>query len=167
MQTLAKIRVNNIVSLDTHIKINITDLVKTSAPHRDQPCLEIPFFSEKPEICVATTLLDYIETTNKLRHNNEDYLFLTYRKPHKPATVQTLSRWVKEVLHSCGVDRNFTSHSTRHSSTSAARRLGLNVEKIRKTAGWTESSNMFARFYNRPLANDNNTLFAKTILQCV
>ena len=33
----------------------------------------------------------------------------------------------------------FTAHSTRHASTSAAKRRGVDLDLIRKTAGWTKN----------------------------
>ena len=58
----------------------------------------------------------------------------------------------------------FTAHSTRHASTSAAKRRGVDLDLIRKTAGWTKNSQTFARFYNREIVSDNRQ-FALSILQ--
>ena len=49
-----------------------------------------------------------------------------------------------------GVDINvFSAYSTRHAATSTAKRKGVNIDIIRKTAGWTKDSETFARFYDR------------------
>ena len=49
-----------------------------------------------------------------------------------------------------GVDVNvFSAYSTRHAATSAAKRKGVNIDIIRKTAGWTKDSETFARFYDQ------------------
>lgn len=48
----------------------------------------------------------------------------------------------------------YGAQSTRHASTSAALRKGINIEIIRDAAGWTKDSEVFARFYNRPLLNE-------------
>lgn len=165
MQTLSKISLENIIVSSEQIQIKISERVKTSKIHKNQPCLVIPFFRNQPEICVASTLQNYIEATASLRNLKEgnNSLFISYCKPHRVVTTQTLARWTKRVLSASGVDTSvFTAHSTRHASTSAVSRAGLNVDIIRKTAGWSERSSVFARFYNRPL--DNRGAFAMAII---
>ena len=46
----------------------------------------------------------------------------------------------------------FSAYSTRHAATSSAYRIEVLLGEIRKMAGWSETSNVFARFYNRPLS---------------
>lgn len=107
-------------------------------------------------------LEDYINKTNSLRHN--DYLFISYKRPHNKVSSQTLGHWIKNILLKSGIDTSiFSAHSTRHASTSSANRLGVSIDVIRKTAGWTESSSVFARFYNRDIISDPNQ-FANSIL---
>lgn len=150
VQTLSLIKLENILFSQNGINIKITDVIKTSAPGRDQPVLFLPYFKENTSICPATVLSDYISFTRNLRPEGTDKLLITYRRPHKAATTQSISRWIKQVLSESGVDISvFGAHSTRHASTSAANSAGVNIETIRKTAGWTSSSNSFARFYNR------------------
>ncbi|XP_051162774.1 uncharacterized protein LOC127282526 [Leptopilina boulardi] len=166
IQTLTVIRLENINLNSEPVRIKITDPIKTSSRSKFQPSLEVPTFTEQPELCVVTTLRDYIERTTALRKgaSSTGNLFLTYKKPHHPATSQTLSRWIKEILEKSGVNTKiFSAYSTRHAATSAAARKGTNIETIRRAAGWSATSSMFARFYNRPLAD--STTFASTILQ--
>lgn len=149
VQTLSLIRLENIVINQNGVKIGITDIIKTSA---------VGLIS----ICPATTLKDYISVTETLRTENLGRLILTYKKPHKPATSQSISRWIKKVLADSGVDvTKFTAHSTRHASTSAAHAAGVSIDIIRKTAGWANSSNTFARFYNRITLDERN--FAESV----
>ncbi|CAH1972208.1 unnamed protein product [Acanthoscelides obtectus] len=54
-------------------------------------------------------------------------------------------------------------YSTGDPATSAAYRAGVYIEMIRERAGWTQKSEIFAKFYNRPLCSDV-TAFAKGIL---
>lgn len=165
VQTLSLIKLENITMLDNGIKIVILDSIKTTAPGRDQPVLFLPYFSENPKICPASVLKDYISITKGLRASNVGNLLLTIKRPHKVATAQSISRWIKSVLSESGIDtRVFSAHSTRHASTSAASSAGLSVDIIRKTAGWTAKSSSFARFYNRPITNINEFDFAKSVV---
>lgn len=163
VQTFSLIKIDNIKIQSSDILITIPDLIKTSRVNSLQPILKLPFFNEKPEICPARSLAEYINKTQSLRNNNNN-LFISYRKPYSKVTSQTLSNWIKGTLQSSGVDTSvFSAHSTRHSSTSSASRLGVNLDVIRKTAGWSESSRVFAKFYNRELIDDCNQ-FANVIL---
>nr|CAI5835115.1 unnamed protein product [Callosobruchus analis]CAI5842550.1 unnamed protein product [Callosobruchus analis]CAI5860122.1 unnamed protein product [Callosobruchus analis]CAI5865233.1 unnamed protein product [Callosobruchus analis] len=98
IQTLALVKCSNIFKNETGIKIFIQDRIKSSTPASCQPCLIIPFFPQ--------FLVNIPETS-------------------RPASKQTLSRWIKATLSEAGIDTKvFTPHSTRHASTSAACRKG-------------------------------------------
>lgn len=164
VQTISKIKICNINRCPSEIKIKIPDLIKTSRAGATQPLLVLPFFEEKPQICPGKTMLAYLEITEPLR-NNADDLFISFKKPHKPVGAQTLSKWIKNTLGQCGIDTStFTAHSTRHAATSAAQRLGVSVDQIMNTAGWSPGSHTFAKFYNRPINDVSNECFSRAII---
>ncbi|XP_031333996.1 uncharacterized protein LOC116164009 [Photinus pyralis] len=86
MQTFSLIRLPNIIESRTGFQILIEDKIKTSGPGRKQPCLQLPYFTETPNLCVATTLKEYLAATKQLRTSNTDFLFITYKKPHRIAS---------------------------------------------------------------------------------
>lgn len=164
VQTLSKICIQNLITSDSQIIIKIPDLIKTSRTGNNQPALYLPFFYQKPEICPARTLLAYLDRTKTLR-GNCNYLFISHRKPHAMVGPQTLSRWIKCSLEESGIDVSiFSAHSTRHASTSRARQLGLSVDAIRKTAGWSGTSSTFARFYDRTIITNQGDSLARLII---
>lgn len=163
MQTLALIDIRNIVFDKDRFEIKISENIKTSKPRKVQPNLVIPVFKRNSSICPATALTSYLKRTKALR-GGENKLFVAMKKPHKAVGSQTLSRWIKFVLYNSGLDTSkFSAYSTRHASTSAAERSGVNIDLILKAAGWTKKSQTFARFYNRPVSADNK-LYALAIL---
>ena len=163
-QTIANIKVENIKGTDAGLLIHITDQIKTSAPGRYQPLLSLPFFEENPKLCVASSVLKYIERTKDLRASF-DKLFIAFRKPHNDVCAQSISRWIKSILGESGIDTSiFTAHSTRHASTSRAFTSGVDIDTIRRTAGWSKESQTFARFYNREIVTSDNNKFALAIL---
>lgn len=164
LQTLHCIRLSNISHLADRVEIIITDLIKTSTPKKEQPKLILPYYEAKPEICVASTLIHYIEITRT--HRKEiDKLFITFKRPFHAASKQTLSRWVRNTLKQSGIDtKKYSPHSVRHASTSAALRAGVSIDTIRTTAGWSKNSNTFFNYYNRSLENANE--FAKSVIKC-
>lgn len=166
VQTLSLIRLCNVQISDSVIEIVINDIIKTSAPYRPMPRLVIPFFPNKIEICPAKTLSSYLEATSSYRTSeNTNHLFLTTRKPIHNACSSTISRWIKDIMSESGVNTEiFSAHSTRHASTSAAQRQGLSIDLIKKCAGWSGDSLVFAKFYNRPLTSNNEvSTFAEAV----
>ncbi|KAJ8914836.1 hypothetical protein NQ315_014849 [Exocentrus adspersus] len=162
LQTLQKIKINNIITSRNTIEILFFDMLKSSSPSMQQPKLLLNYFHEKPELCVASTLSMYLKQTKPLRGNILE-LFITHKKPYHAATTQTLSRWIKAVLNVSGINTAvFSAYTTRHASSSAALRAGVSIETIRATAGWSKESNTFFKFYNKPI--ESTDVFAKTVL---
>lgn len=153
LQTLSKINIQHIITSNDKIEILIYEMLKSSSPSKDQPRLVLPYFHEKPELCVASTLLFYIEKTREIRGNTSN-LFITHKRPYKTASAQTISRWIKSTLKESGVDTEvFTAYSTRHASTSMAFKAGTSIETIRAAAGWSKESEVFFKYYNRDIKN--------------
>lgn len=165
MQTISLIKLQNITFQDDAILIKITDLIKTSRPGACQPLIRLPFIREKPSICPALALKTYIERTQQLRPERRvEHLFLGICKPHNKVGSQTLARWVKKVLQNSGIDISiFGAHSTRSASTSAAHRSGVNLEVVRKAGGWSDTSNVFIKYYCREVIQANQDDFFNAI----
>lgn len=154
VQTISVIRLTNIKVSDKGIQIFINERIKTTNVNKPQPCFSLPIFNENPELCVARLLLHYMDLTKPIR-KEEEFLFLSTRQPHKRASKDTIARWIKDVLKKAGVNTEiFSAHSTRHASTSAALRKGVPLDLVRQSAGWSNNSQVFARFYNRPLVDN-------------
>ena len=110
-----------------------------------------PKFTDE-SLCPVTCLSVYLERTKDWRAISKDKprLFLSIKKPHKPVSSSTLSRWIKETIFQSGIkDFSFKGHSVRSASTSAARASGLSIDTIISMADWTNEST-FKKFYYRP-----------------
>ena len=102
------------------------------------------------KLCVVTHLLTYLDRTKSFR-GNSDRIFLTTKKPYGEASLNSISRWIKQMLKATGIDvRVFGAGSTRAASTSKAAEQGASLDVIMASAGWTQSST-FAKFYNKPI----------------
>ena len=126
-QTISLIKINNIKATNTGYEIEIPDLIKTLRSGTAQPLLLVSNFDEDP-------LRRYLEVTEPLRGTFQE-LFISTTKAYRRVCTQSISRWIRNSLHKCGVDKEFTAHSTRHASTSAAAKKGASVAHIRKAAG--------------------------------
>ena len=116
-------------------------------------------FPEEPSLSVTVHLREYLKRTSSYRGENTQ-LFLSYIKPFKPISKDTLSRWIKEILKATGINTDkYSLHSTRAASTSKCRSKGLQIDEIMKTAGWSNAGT-FARFYRKPFDSEEhgNTL---------
>lgn len=160
IQNLALLKLDGIKINTTSVELTISDLIKTSKPGAPQPYALLPFFTIRPNICCARTIVEYINRTKSMR-GDEKKLILTTRKPFKAATAQTISRWLRTVLSECKIDEQFTGYSTRHASTSKAFNKGLDISIIKKAAGWSQNSKVFAKFYNRQIVDIEETFAEK------
>ena len=150
VQTLTALSLIHMKRTDDYILFRIPGLLKQSRPGRRNPSVLLRAFSPDADICVLHHMTAYISRTSTIRgpHNS---LFISYKKPHAPVSKDTLSRWIKQVLGESGINiDNFSSHSVRSASTSAAKRGGATVPEIMATAGWAKKST-FAKYYDKEI----------------
>ncbi|XP_014215034.1 uncharacterized protein LOC106644151 [Copidosoma floridanum] len=161
IQSLQLIKLESIKFKKHGIVITIKDLIKTSKASGNRPQATIPNF-HKPTLCVARTVTDYVSRTQTIRAEDQQ-LLISWNPPHNAVGTQTISRWIREILSETGIQKEFTAHSTRHSSTSKAKAQGLDISIIKNAAGWSEASKVFNKFYNKPIVDQVNN-FALSIL---
>lgn len=136
-------------------------MLKQTRPGFPNPTVTLIAFRDS-RLCVVTTLKEYISRTEPLR-GSESQLFVSYTKPHKAVSRDTIGRWVKTVLSSAGIDtKRFKPPSTRAAAVSAASNASVSLDEIRSTAGWSSEST-FAKFYNKPVVRESQ--FASSVLE--
>ena len=86
------------------------------------------------KLCIVNKCLQsYIGIRNTLVMRDIRDLIISYGKPHKPVSSQTISRWIKDELLKEGVDTSvFKAHSCRSASSSKARDAGISIRNIKK-----------------------------------
>jgi len=140
--------------LDEKMMIRVPDRIKTSAPGRSQPFFLFSRFADHTNLGVVRLIEHYLELTKELRPPTCDFLFISFSKPHKAVSSQTISRWICLSLEKYRIDTSlFSAHSTRHAATSQGASKGVSIDIIKRAAGWTGESRVFANFYKRPLLN--------------
>jgi hypothetical protein len=119
--------------------------------------LELKSFPDDKRICVYRYLKTYLKRTLDVR-GKERQLLLTLKKPHRDASQDTMSRWVKTVLSVAGVDtKTFKAGSTRAATTSKAKSCGAPLEEILKGGGWSRATT-FSRWYDKPVRTRGKSL---------
>ena len=137
-------------------KINITirEVLKHTKAGKHQAPLELCVYPNDKRICVLEYLQEYIKRTAMLR-GDESQLLVSFVKPHKAVTKDSIARWVKSILKQAGIDTDkFTCHSTRAASTSCVKAAGLNLPQIMESSGWSNSST-FAKFFDKNIETEN------------
>lgn len=161
-QTIQLLDTSSMVEEPTAYTFLLHEHVKQSRPGQKGQIIRLQAFSNK-DLCVFTTCKEYLARTKDLR-GSQTRLILTVVKPYKPASRDSIRRWIRNVMQQSGIDVTmFKSHSTRAASTSKAKSCNVPLEDILKTAGW-KSDSTFARHYDLPIATNDNK-FANKILE--
>lgn len=150
VQTVHFIRLRGIKFHTEGCTIQILEKVKQTRPGVPQPKLELPLYTEEDKLCVVKCLEQYIERTKPIR-NGADKLLLCHQNPHKPASKDSVARWMKTVLKQAGL-KEFNPHSFRSASSSAMFKHGVALQEIMNCAGWANARTFF-RFYNKPVSS--------------
>jgi hypothetical protein len=115
-------------------------------------------------LCIVNHLAEYLQRTKDLRGDGLS-LFISYQKPYKAVSTETISRWLKTMLAKAGVDITlFKAHSTRSAATSKAKACGMPISDILKKIGWTNAQT-FAKFYDKNVIDDGTNLGHELITQ--
>lgn len=76
-------------------------------------------------------------------------LLISFIKPHKAVTKDTIARWIKTMLGRSGVDTaKFTAGSVRPAAASKAKAMAVPIACIMTKAGWSREST-FAKYYDK------------------
>lgn len=124
---------------------SINSLLKTSRPGKHLACIEFQAYAPDVSLCIVKHLQQYLKRTDILRGDVKQ-LFISYTKPHKAVSPDTVSRWIKTTLVDAGIDTSkYSALSTRSASTSAVKGNNISIATIMKSAGWSQEST-FTKF---------------------
>ena len=128
---LSSISLESIVVCDSEMSFSLSKPRKAqhSGPlHR----VSVAAWRLNDSICPVKCLESYLDRTAALRDaNNSASLFISSNKPHGPASVPTIGRWIKEQLKLAGIDTSiFTAHSTRGAAASKAVFSGIPIQAV-------------------------------------
>lgn len=144
--------IKNMIAGKTSYTLQYSENLKQSRPGRNNPVAEFKAYPADRRICCVTVLKEYLHRTSRLRKDN-DSLFISYVNPHGPVSRSTISRWLKTLMLTAGIDINkYTVHSIRSASVSKAKLCCVPIESILKTAGWS-TEKTFARYYDKFIEN--------------
>ena len=103
--------------------------LKHSKPGRKLKVFDYRAYSY-PKLCVLEWLKEYIHRRNdraEIRNKEQKRIFITYRKPYRTASIDTLWRWIKETFAETNLIENLTPRSCRSASTTKAFKMNLDI----------------------------------------
>ncbi|XP_073237618.1 uncharacterized protein [Porites lutea] len=146
---------------ESSYEFSLPEHVKQSRPSFKTPSVILKAYPVNKALCVYSHLTEYLRRTQSLR-GAETKLFISFVKPHKRVSRDTISRWIRTTMESAGIDISmFKPHSTRMAATSKAKGASVPIQEILRTTGWS-SSGTFDRFYDKPLMEEST--FASAVL---
>ena len=151
-QTIHCLDVNHMNMSDKKCIFYLTSLQKHSRPGKQQKPIELEAFGQEPNLCIIRHLKEYVDKTSVHSGDTDSsQLQLSFQKPFKPVSNDTVARWIKNVLKDAGIDTTkFGAHSTRAASPSAAAKVATPLEVFLESAGWSNCG-AFAKFYQKPI----------------
>ena len=148
-QFIFALDLNNTEITDEKItfKIENSDF-KQGRPGYKPGLVTIKRYHVNQELCTVTLLEEYLKRTADYR-GDLTKIFITTKRPFRPVSWDTVSRWIKSLLREAGVDTTeFGAGSTRAASSSKASCQGVPLQEIMSAAGWSQAST-FTRFYKK------------------
>ena len=99
----------------------------------------------------------YLSMRENLVDANTKEFIITYGKPHKPASSDTISRWIKDELGMAGTNTDvYKPRRCWSASTSKVKDNGVSITDILKRGCW-KSQNTFTKFYSKHIINKDNS----------
>ena len=135
-----------------------TRLAKADDPSHFMTPVVVSSYDQDVTLCVIRTLKAYLSITQDRRQGrNPNALLRTLVQPYNPATPQTISRWLVQVIRQAHEDagqcrpHRLRAHSVRAIAPSWAGKQGASLAHIMQAADWRRVPT-FAKFYLRDLS---------------
>ena len=139
----------------------IDSVLKTTKPGKHLTNIRIQALVEN--LCPVEHLKQYLDKTSTIRGLHTQ-LQLSYQKPHRPVSTDTIARWIKVVLTEACINTTvFSAHSTRAVSISAAHSKGISIDKILATADRSTESTI-CRFYRKPIVSSLSPCYGRELM---
>ncbi|XP_076050324.1 uncharacterized protein LOC143030933 [Oratosquilla oratoria] len=159
VQTLHLLVLKNISIKEEAISVWLGDNIKQCRPGFNIQSVKFFPYTKDESLCVCRTLRTYLEKTEHLRDETgkkDGRLLISFIKPHKPVSRDTIARWIKHVLTISGIDSTkYTASSVRSAAASQARSMSVPIRHIMSKAGWSREST-FAKHYNKEIVQEGD-----------
>ena len=162
LNTMIHLRIDEMIMSEVGVTFTPSALLKHSRPNSKSDSFEYKAYHDK-KLCIIDCLKVYLNRRTDRVDQEVKQLFITYKKPYKAASIDTLRRWVKNIFQEANI-HDFSPHSCRAASTSKANMLNLDINEILKRASWANAKT-FYRFYNKQIIPYNVNELQDIILE--
>ncbi|XP_071547680.1 uncharacterized protein [Panulirus ornatus] len=167
IQTLHYLLLKNINFGQDSVCVWLGETIKQCRPKFNVRFMTLKAYSTDIRLCVCETLKMYIARTEEFRnsaHQENGKLLLSFIKPHKHVTRDTVARWIRTVLSLSGIDSSqYSTGSVRPAAASKAKAMALPIGHIMARAGWSRVAT-FAKFYDKEIVPSHDP-FQDAVLQ--
>ena len=118
-----------------------TEVLKHSAKGKPLYKFEYRSYADK-KLRVISCLKEYLTRRYKLVGLNMNQLIITLKKPFKGAAIDTMRRWVKDILILNNIV-DFSPDGCQAASTTNAKDMEVNIDEILKRGCWKNRKNFF------------------------
>lgn len=157
IQTLHLLLLVNMAFGEESVSVLLGGNIKQCRPKFNVRTIVFKAYPQDYRLCVVKTMKEYIERTERLRTesgNADGRLLISYIKPHRSVSKDTVARWLKTMLYKSGIDtKRYTAGSIRPASVSKAKALDVPIATIMAKAGWTQEAT-FAKYYNKDIQGE-------------
>lgn len=165
MQTLHLLLLSGILIKKDSISVMLRGHIKQCRPDFNVKTITFHAYSRDSRLCVCDTLKFYVAQTEKLRsfENEDESLLISFIKPHKGVSKDTIARWIRSVLHLSGIDTvKYSAGSVRSAAASKAKSMNVPIMHIMAKAGWSREAT-FAKYYDKEIVS-NRDIFQDAVL---
>ena len=135
-RTLSKLSIGNISSSGDKIAFVISEKLKHTRVNSHQKPLEFLYYPNDSNLCIVTHLQKYLDMTKDLRSDSNKQLLISFIKPHRPVSCETISHWIRNFMALAGIDiSTYTAHSTQRTSASHLASKNFNIRDIMAGTG--------------------------------
>ena len=121
--------------------------------------LDLSTQPENNKLCIINYIKSYIGMQNALVGEEIKDLIISFGKPYKPVSHETILKSIKNELIDAGVDIPvFKAHSCRSASSNKAKHIGVSLNEILKRGCW-KSKHTFRTYYSRDIIIEGNMDF--------
>lgn len=157
----------NIIFGQASVCVWLGETIKQCRPKFNVRFVTFKAYSTDIRLCVCETLKMYIAKTEEFRnsaHQENGKLLLSFIKPHKHVTRDTVARWIRTVLSLSSIDSSqYSVCSVRPAAASKAKTMALPIGHIMARAGWSRAAT-FAKFYVKEIVPSHDP-FQDAVLQ--
>ena len=93
--------------------------------------------------CVVDCSKEYLKHYSTKVQTYTKTLFITYGKPSRAATIDSMRRWVKHLFIEMSILKQYIPHTCRSAATRKANQLNVDTAKILKQGCWKNAKTFF------------------------